>query len=241
MHTCCIFLRRLGPSQLQRPPHAITRSMDAIGRVSLTRSLSSNQDLDNSVIITKSCSQVSLECCIPSYVTHNIFHRPLSSLMSLISFISSHLISSEWNTASQRIQALRLKAGKNNLRLRVSVEGGGCSGFKYTFQMEEDPQTVTATATSASEDRWAVLLLSCCIPYSLLCISLMLPVSTPGRLCVCVSVRSLFERDGAAVVVDGDSLQFIRGATVDFQQDLARSSFAVVRHYLPLPVLVLSS
>ena len=92
MHTCCIFLRRLGPSQLQRPPHAITRSMDAIGRVSfLTRSLSSNQDLDNSVIITKSCSQVSLECCIPSYVTHNISHRPLSSLMSLITFISSRL------------------------------------------------------------------------------------------------------------------------------------------------------
>ena len=57
--------------------------------------------------------------------------------------------------------------------------------------------------------------------YSLLCMSRML------RLCV--SVRSLFERDGAAVVVDGDSLQMIRGATVDFQQDLARSSFAVVR------------
>eukprot|EP01036_Dinobryon_divergens_P024794 gene24794-33274_t len=137
----------MGPFQLQRPLHAITRSMDAIGRVSLTRSLSSNQDLDNSVIITKSCSQ--------------------------------------------RIQALRLKAGKDNLRLRVSVEGGGCSGFKYTFQMEEDLQT--ATVTSASED-------------------------------------SLFERDGAAVVVDGDSLQLIRGATVDFQQDLARSSFAVVNN-----------
>ena len=45
-----------------------------------------------------------------------------------------------------------------------------------------------------------------------------------------VSVCSLFERDGAAVVVDGDSLQLIRGATVDFQQDLARSSFAVINN-----------
>jgi Fe-S cluster assembly iron-binding protein IscA len=55
-------------------------------------------------------------------------------------------------------------------------------------------------------------------------------------VCLCVlCVRSVFERDGAAVVVDGDSLQLLRGATVDYQQDLARAAFAVVR--MPYPIL----
>ena len=55
-------------------------------------------------------------------------------------------------------------------------------------------------------------------------------------VCLCVlCVRSVFERDGAAVVVDGDSLQLLRGATVDYQQDLARAAFAVVR--MPYPVI----
>lgn len=66
--------------------------------------------------------------------------------------------------------------------LRVSVEGGGCSGFQYRFQLEDQP---------APDD-------------------------------------VLFERDGARVVVDSASLDLLRGATLDYQQELIRSAFRIV-------------
>jgi len=40
----------------------------------------------------------------------------------------------------------------------------------------------------------------------------------------------VFQRDGAHVVVDPASLQFIKGATVDFEQELIRSAFAIVNN-----------
>ena len=42
----------------------------------------------------------------------------------------------------------------------------------------------------------------------------------------------VFERDGAQVVVDESSLEFVRGATVDFTDDMMRSAFAVVNNPL---------
>ncbi|RMC00612.1 hypothetical protein DUI87_23229 [Hirundo rustica rustica] len=38
----------------------------------------------------------------------------------------------------------------------------------------------------------------------------------------------VFERGGARVVVDADSLAFVKGSMVDFSQELIRSSFQVV-------------
>ncbi|XP_015673260.1 iron-sulfur cluster assembly 2 homolog, mitochondrial [Protobothrops mucrosquamatus] len=40
----------------------------------------------------------------------------------------------------------------------------------------------------------------------------------------------VFEKDGARVVVDLDSLSFVKGAMVDFNQELIRSSFQVVNN-----------
>lgn len=40
----------------------------------------------------------------------------------------------------------------------------------------------------------------------------------------------MFERDGAKLVVDDISFGFIKGATVDFTEELIRASFAV-RHF----------
>lgn len=41
---------------------------------------------------------------------------------------------------------------------------------------------------------------------------------------------SVFERSGARVVVDKESLELIRGSTLDFEQELIRSAFAVVNN-----------
>jgi len=40
----------------------------------------------------------------------------------------------------------------------------------------------------------------------------------------------VFERDGSKVVVDQASLEFIKGATLDFVQEMIRSSFAILNN-----------
>ena len=65
--------------------------------------------------------------------------------------------------------------------LRVSVEGGGCSGFQYKFDF-----------TSAKADDDLVL-----------------------------------ARDGATVLLDPISVQYMAGAEIDFVDDLIGSSFKI--------------
>jgi iron-sulfur cluster assembly accessory protein len=65
--------------------------------------------------------------------------------------------------------------------LRVSVEGGGCSGFQYRFDMEH---------TQAEDD-------------------------------------VLIRRDGATVLIDTMSLQYLAGSEIDFVDDLIGASFRI--------------
>ncbi|CAM9281026.1 unnamed protein product [Scytosiphon promiscuus] len=46
----------------------------------------------------------------------------------------------------------------------------------------------------------------------------------------CYCGHSEFERDGAVLVVDATSLEFVKGATVDFEEDMMRSAFAVLNN-----------
>ncbi len=91
------------------------------------------------------------------------------------------------NSCIKQIKALQAREKKEGLKLRLSVEGGGCSGFTYTFTTEDGP---------AQED------------------------------------DKVFGRDGAQVLVDEGSLEFVRGSTVDFTEDMMRSAFAVVNNPL---------
>ncbi|KAG0591679.1 hypothetical protein KC19_1G192400 [Ceratodon purpureus] len=83
----------------------------------------------------------------------------------------------------RRIQEIKNEEGPDgdNKMLRLSVEGGGCSGFLYNFALDDKVN---------KDDR-------------------------------------VFERDGAKLVVDDISYGFIKGATVDFTEELIRASFAV--------------
>jgi iron-sulfur cluster assembly accessory protein len=65
--------------------------------------------------------------------------------------------------------------------LRISVNGGGCSGFQYAFEVDRGVQADDVVV----------------------------------------------ERDGARVLVDELSLQYMEGSTIDFVDDLIGQSFKI--------------
>jgi iron-sulfur cluster assembly accessory protein len=82
--------------------------------------------------------------------------------------------------AARRIGEI-LKGEGAGAMLRVSVEGGGCSGFQYKFDIER----------AKAEDDFEIA------------------------------------REGAVVLIDPTSLQFMAGAEIDFVDDLIGASFKV--------------
>ena len=79
---------------------------------------------------------------------------------------------------------LRELNGEEEAWLRVSVEGGGCSGFQYKLDLEEGELIM------GDED-------------------------------------VLVQRDGARVLVDQTSLDYLQGATVDYHVELIRAGFRI--------------
>ncbi len=82
--------------------------------------------------------------------------------------------------AAQRIAKVLSKEPEGSV-LRVAVNGGGCSGFSYAFDI---------TAARAADDL-------------------------------------TIEKDGVTVVIDPVSLDFLRGAKIDFVDDLIGQSFKI--------------
>jgi len=82
-------------------------------------------------------------------------------------------------SAARRLNAI-LK-GEKDAALRISVKGGGCSGFQYAFDIEKERAEDDFVAT----------------------------------------------RDGATVLIDPMSLEMLRGAELDFVDDLMGQSFRV--------------
>ncbi|MGA7974517.1 MAG: iron-sulfur cluster insertion protein ErpA [Pseudolabrys sp.] len=82
--------------------------------------------------------------------------------------------------AARRIGEI-LKAEPEGTMLRVSVEGGGCSGFQYKFDMEQ----------AKTDDDMVIA------------------------------------RDGATVLIDPVSQQYMEGSEIDFVEDLIGASFKI--------------
>ena len=84
-------------------------------------------------------------------------------------------------SAARRIRKVAEAEGNPALGLRISVSGGGCSGFQYSFTLDE-----TETADDV-----------------------------------------VIARDGARVLIDTISLEYIRGAEIDFVEDLSGAGFQI--------------
>ena len=84
------------------------------------------------------------------------------------------------DSAARRIGEI-LKSEPEGAMLRVSVEGGGCSGFQYKFDFDR---------ARAADDL-------------------------------------VLERDGAVVLIDAMSQQYMAGAEIDYVDDLIGASFKI--------------
>ncbi|XP_078159219.1 iron-sulfur cluster biosynthesis family protein [Carex rostrata] len=85
----------------------------------------------------------------------------------------------------RRLKELSAKqASSEGKMLRLSVEAGGCSGFQYSFALDNNKNT---------DDK-------------------------------------VFEKDGVKLVIDSVSYDFVKGATVDYAEELIRSAFLVVEN-----------
>ncbi len=83
-------------------------------------------------------------------------------------------------SAARRVTEILAKETPGSV-LRVGVDGGGCSGFQYTYDI------VTARE--------------------------------PDDL--------VLERDGATVLIDQTSLEYLRGSSIDFVDDLMGRAFKI--------------
>ncbi len=84
-------------------------------------------------------------------------------------------------SAANKVKALVEEEKNPNLKLRVSVDGGGCSGFQYGFAFDE----------TASDD------------------------------------DTVIEKNGATMLIDVTSMQYLNGSEVDYLEGLEGARFVV--------------
>jgi iron-sulfur cluster insertion protein len=85
------------------------------------------------------------------------------------------------DSAVRKLKSIQAEEGKPELMLRVSVYGGGCSGFQYTFSLDEEVKPDDKTV----------------------------------------------QKDGATLIIDQKSYQYLAGSEVDFQEGLEGAMFVV--------------
>jgi iron-sulfur cluster insertion protein len=83
--------------------------------------------------------------------------------------------------AASKVKSLVEEEKNPNLKLRVSVDGGGCSGFQYGFAFDEN----------VNDD------------------------------------DTVIEKDGATMLVDVSSMQYLNGSEVDYLEGLEGARFVV--------------
>lgn len=85
------------------------------------------------------------------------------------------------DNAAAKVSELIAEEGNDELKLRVYVSGGGCSGFQYGFTFDEE----------SNED------------------------------------DTLIEKNGVTVLIDAMSIDYLRGAEIDYKDDINGSQFVI--------------
>jgi len=122
-----------------------------------------------------------------------------------------------------------------NLALRIQVESGGCHGFQYLMSLTTLPP-VESFPSYAQEMSSSALNTSSSDPNAMLSrtpTSSPLPDSVPNSENVARfgeddTVFATDDGSGAKVVMDGPSLELLKGSKVDFTMELIGSQFKIV-------------
>lgn len=118
-----------------------------------------------------------------------------SSVTSDPSYSSSMTLSMT-RAAVDKIKELQAKRGDPGIGLRLSVSGGGCSGFQYEFVIEPGGGERIQEKNDADADADA-------------------------------DADTVLEVDGARLVCDPVSMEFVKGSTIDYENDMIQSKFVV--------------
>ncbi len=85
------------------------------------------------------------------------------------------------DSAAAKVAELLAEEDNPDLKLRVYITGGGCSGFQYGFTFDDE---------MAEDD-------------------------------------TLIEKNGVQVLIDAMSLQYLKGAEIDYKDDLSGARFVI--------------
>src|SRR6056300_938657 len=85
------------------------------------------------------------------------------------------------SAAAKKVADLIKEEGNPDLKLRVYIQGGGCSGFQYGFTFDESAQDGDSEIIT----------------------------------------------DGVSLLVDPMSVQYLKGAEIDFKEDLSGAQFVI--------------
>jgi Fe-S cluster assembly iron-binding protein IscA len=115
------------------------------------------------------------------------------------------------------------KDSNPHLALRIQVESGGCHGFQYLMSLTTlPPLDASALNTSSSNPNTMPPEIQSSPP---------LPDSAnakPGKLDEDDTVFSTDDGSGAKVVMDGPSLELLKGSKIDYTMELIGSQFKIV-------------
>lgn len=132
----------------------------------------------------------------------NVEITPRASNVSLSSFSVSVF---QWLTLRyQRLKEIMSKDSNPNLALRIQVESGGCHGFQYLMSLTTLPPVESFSSNSMPEEAKVV------------------------NLDEDDTVFTADDGSGAKVVMDGPSLELLKGSKVDFTMELIGSQFKIV-------------
>jgi len=101
------------------------------------------------------------------------------------------------DSAANKVRELIEEEGNPELKLRVFVTGGGCSGFQYGFTFDE----VASEDDTALQKNGVTLLID--------------PMSTA------------LQKNGVTLLIDPMSYQYLVGAEIDYTEGIEGSQFVI--------------
>jgi Fe-S cluster assembly iron-binding protein IscA len=131
----------------------------------------------------------------------------------------------------QQIKFLRKSEKNNALKLRILVEGGGCNGFLIKFDLDAKPvKKQDMCVVPRFNPRFPAVYIKFLVRSRLAALSSRRPARPDAEFSFVMTICSVFEKDGAEIVIDDVSMDFLKDCTVDFEEELSRSAFVVAEN-----------